>query len=351
MINKHTIITCLLFTLLSGCNQPPETSSQTYQHSIFSFGTIIDISINGVDELTAEKAFDQLEEDFRYMHITWHPQLRNAIARDNQLIASGEWFSDAPSVRPLIELSRQLSAASDNLFNPTIGKLIQLWGFNTAEHETEIPPNKREINKLVTNNPAIQDLEIDGIRMRSKNPNVSLNFGALAKGYGIRQEMQMLTSMGIKNAVINAGGDLEAIGKHGNRPWRIGIIHPRKKESVLAYLDIEGHESVFTSGDYERYFIYEGKRYHHIIDPRTGYPVTGVQSVTVIHPDAAIADAAATALFVAGVKDWHRIARSMGVSYVLLIDENNTVHMNPKMQKRLHFQQAPKAIQLSKPLP
>lgn len=344
------IITSLLFILLSSCNNPPEANKQTFQHSIFSFGTIIDITINGVDEITAEKAFDQLEADFRYMHVTWHPQLRNAIARNNQLIATGEWFSDAPSVRPLIELGRQLSVASDNLFNPAIGKLVQLWGFNTSDHETEIPPDDREIKKLVRSNPSIQDLEIDGIRIRSKNPDVSLNFGALAKGYGIRKEMQMLSAMGIENAIINAGGDLEAIGRHNNRPWRIGIIHPRKKETVLAYLDIEGHESVFTSGDYERYFIYEGKRYHHIIDPRTGYPATGVQSVTVIHPDAALADAAATAIFVAGIQDWHRIARSMGVSYVLLIDENNTAHMNPKMQKRIHFQQPPDTIQISQPL-
>jgi len=350
-ISHLTLAIIVATSLLAGCDRQPEIKGQTYQHSIFTFGTIIDISINGVDELTAEKAFEQLESDFNYMHVTWHPALRNAISRNNQLIASTEWFSDAPAVRPLLELSATLSQTSEGLFNPTIGKLIRLWGFNDEEHETGLPPDNEAIKQLVNARPDMKDLEFQGIRMRSSNPDVTLNFGALAKGFGIRKEMQMLADMGIKNAVINAGGDLEVMGKNGNRPWRIGILHPRKKETVMAYIDTQGHESVFTSGDYERYFTYEGKRYHHIIDPRTGYPATGVQSVTVIHPDAAVADAAATALFVAGPKDWHRIARSMGISYVLLIDENGIVHMNPKMQSRIKFQQQPARLILSPALP
>lgn len=339
----------LIIITLSGCNTPPEAESLTYQHSIFSFGTIIDVSLNGVSEDVAEKAFDQLEADFRYMQLTWNPAVNSAIARNNLLIKSTEWFSDAPSVRPLLLEATQLSNASENLFNPAMGKLIKLWGFNSEEHETGIPPDDEAIKQLLATRPSMNDLEIKGVQLRSKNPAVSLNFGGFAKGYGIRQEMKMLTDSGIKNAIINAGGDLEATGQHGNRPWRIGIIHPRKKDTVLAYLDIKRHESVFTSGDYERFFIYENKRYHHIIDPRTGYPAEGIQSVTVIHPDSAVADAAATALFVAGVKDWHRIAKSMGVSYVLLIDENGTAHMNPKMQARIKFQQPTKTL-LSPPL-
>jgi len=351
LLNIKNVIACFLLVSLCSCSKTPEKEMLTYKHSIFSFGTIIDISIYGVDEKKAEEAFDQLEADFRYMHITWHPHLKNAIGRNNKLIESTEWFSDAPSVRPLLVEASKLATASENLFNPAIGKLIRLWGFNTSEHETGIPPDENTIKDLVSKQPSLSNLEIKDIQLRSNNPSVSLNFGGFAKGYGIRQEMNMLADMGIKHAIINAGGDLEVMGQHGERPWRIGIIHPRKKDTVLAYLDVSGHESVFTSGDYERFFIYDNKRYHHIIDPRTGYPAQGVQSVTVIHYDAAVADAAATAIFVAGVKDWHRIARAMGISYVLLIDENGTAHMNPKMQARIKFQQPPDKIQLSQPLP
>lgn len=338
--------------VLTSCGEPPgsQPRGKTYQHSIFSFGTIIDISIYGTDEATAERAFDQLEADFNYMHATYHPMLRSALKRNNVLLATEEWFTDAPSIRPLLTQSVRLAKASDNLFNPAIGKLIRLWKINESENKTGVPPDDAEIKKLVKSNPVMSDIDIDGIRIKSRNSDVELNFGGFAKGYGIKKEIEMLKELGIKNAIINAGGDLHAIGSHGNRPWRIGIRHPRKENEVLAYIDAMDDESVFTSGDYERYFMYKGKRYHHILDPRTGYPASGAQSVTVIHKDPAIADAAATALFVAGPGDWQRIAKSMGISHVLLIDGHGVIHMTPDMSNRVHFKGKPGKIIISKPL-
>jgi len=162
--------------------------------------------------------------------------------------------------------------------------------------------------------------------------------------------MTYLQSQGIANAVINAGGDLRVIGQHGERPWRIGIRHPRR-DGVIAWIDAKTDESIFTSGDYERFYIHDDKRYHHILDPRTGYPAAGATSVTVIHVDAGLADAAATALFVAGPDRWHEIAHAMGVKYVMLIDAEGRIHMNPAMQKRVHLTNAKTShIVLSQPL-
>ena len=354
---RYLTTTLLLLTLtilpLSGCDKKDEKDDvelKTYQHSIFSFGTIIDVSIYGVDKKVAESAFEQLEDDFQYMHTTWHPWQRSALSRDNQLMASTEWFSDAPSVRPLLKKAKALALSSDHLFNPAIGKLISLWGFNRSEHETGIPPADEAIQALIKSNPRMDDIEFKEVRMRSNNPDVVVDLGGFAKGYGINRSMESLVIQGIENAVINAGGDLKVIGRHGSRPWRIGIHHPRSRETVLAYLDVEGSESVFTSGDYERFYEYEGKRYHHIIDPRTGYPATGSQSVTVIHEDAAVADAAATALFVAGPDNWHKIAQSMGVRHVLLVDALGNIHISPAMNKRIHFKQKPAKIVISKPV-
>ncbi len=348
---KYILILMSMLIIASiACNKSPEKEQKTYHHSIFSFGTIIDVSIHGVDEITAEQAFEQLEADFLYMHNTWHPWQRSALSRDNKLFTTTEWFSDAPSVRPLLMKAKTMAISSEHLFNPAIGKLISLWGFKQAEHETGLPPSDVSIKRLLAMHPRMDDLETRDISLRSKNPNVLVDLGGFAKGYGINRAMEALHKTGIKNAVINAGGDLKVIGRHGQRPWRIGIKHPRIADEVLAYVDVEGHESVFTSGDYERYFEYEGKRYHHIIDPRSGYPATGSQSVTVIHEDAALADAAATALFVAGPKDWIRIARSMGISYVLLVDAEGNIHMNPAMQKRTHLNNNQSKIFISQPL-
>lgn len=335
-----SIIVSMLL-LLGGCSEPAQPEGKTFYHSIYSFGTLIDVSIYGVDEKAAELAFDQLEADFNYMHVTWQPWQRSALARNNLLLASREWFSDAPSVRPLILLGKKFTTLSDGLFNPAIGKLIKLWGFNKGEHETGIPPDDADIQKLVKAHPSMNDIEIDGIRMRSRNADVFLDVGGFGKGYGIQRTIDSLRAMGIENAIINAGGDLQAIGSHGKRPWRVAIRHPRQEKTVLAYIDLKNNESVFTSGDYERFYIYKGKRYHHILDPRTGYPATEAQSVTVIHTDPALADAASTALFVAGAKDWARIAKKMGITYVLLIDASGKMHMTAQMQKRLDFKNTP----------
>jgi thiamine biosynthesis lipoprotein len=187
----------------------------------------------------------------------------------------------------------------------------------------------------------MDDIELDGITMRSRNPAVRLDFGGFAKGVGVDFAIQRLREFGIENAVVNAGGDLRAIGKHGARAWRVGIRNPRDS-GVMAAIDVQGDTSVFTSGDYERFFEYEGKRYCHIIDPRTGYPAQDTVSVTVVDNDAGRADAAATALFIAGPKDWYRIAKKMGIEGALLIDQAGVVHMTPNLRERVYFNVEPK---------
>lgn len=196
----------------------------------------------------------------------------------------------------------------------------------------------------------MSDLKLEGKRLQSANTAVDLNFGAFAKGYAIDLSMAYLRDKGIANAVINAGGDLSVIGLHGERPWKIGIRHPRK-EGVIAWLEARDGESIFTSGDYERYYIYEGRRYHHILDPRTGYPTSDISSVTVITENAGLADAAATALLIAGHDKWQAIARSLSIDSIMLIDTQGTIHLTPKMAQRIHIEEsADFNIVLSEPL-
>lgn len=340
-------LTCMLAAaLLSACSHPDPVQERKF----LAMGTLVEITLYGVEPSRAKTLMDNVEGQVHYMEDTWQPWQPSALARVNSLLGTTDWFSIAPSVRPLIVRSQVLSKESDNLFDPAIGKLIKLWGFDQEPRAPGPPPDAKQIAKLVADNPRMSDIHLDGIRARSDNAATVLDFGAFAKGYGIDQTIDYLKREGVHNAIINAGGDLRAIGRHGDRPWRIGIRNPRG-EGVIAWVDVEGDQSVFTSGDYERFFIYKGTRYHHIIDPRTGYPARGTTSVTVIHNVAADADAAATALFVAGPKDWYRIAKAMGIHYVMLVDRSGTVHMNPAMAKRIHFEggKTPK-IELSPPL-
>ncbi len=321
-----------LLLLTTGCNR----TEPVYNSRFLAFGTINDISIVGVTRQQAEKAVAALEQDFAAMHRSWHAWDPGPLGRTNRLLAEGVRFAAPPSVLPLIRLSKILAEQSEGLFDPAIGKLIALWGFHQDPLECKGPPDEAEIEKLVQAHPSMTDIEVNGIFVRSRNPAVQLDFGAIGKGYGIDLAIEHLRELGIENAIVNSGGDLRAIGSRGGHPWRVAVRSPTGS-GTLGYLDIAGDESVFTSGDYERFCQWEGKRYHHILDPRTGYPAQGTRSVTVIHDNAAVADAAATALFVAGPDDWHRIARKMGIHYVLLVDQNDTIHMNPAMAARVHL--------------
>jgi thiamine biosynthesis lipoprotein len=314
-----------------------------------AFGTLIDISIAGVPQDRAESAIAAIEQDFAQMHRDWHAWDPGPLGQTNRLISNGESFVVPSVVVPLIRLGQQLSLASNRLFNPAIGHLIDAWGFHRDDPAGQRPPPQESIDRLLEQNPQMDDIHLDGDQLHCSNPAVKLDFGAFGKGYGIDLAIKHLRELGIENAILNAGGDLRAIGVRGDRPWRIAI-RSADGEGVIGSVEIDGDESVFTSGDYERHFTWEGKQYHHIIDPRSGYPATGTASITVIHPDAVTADAAATALFIAGPKQWHQVAQMMKIGYVLLIDSEGTLHMNPAMQQRLQLVGSSHRIKISPPL-
>ena len=322
-----------MIALLIGCAQP----DRQYSYSILTFGTLVDITLYDIDKVRAEKAFDMLQQDFDQYHQNWSPWTNGDLAQLNVKLQQGLDAELPPHLVPLVRNSMELSRLSNNYYNPAIGKLINLWQFHKYQDADIKPPADEQIQALVNSNPSLSDLQINERNIvHSVNPDVSLNFGAYAKGYAIALSIARLQALGIHNAVINAGGDLSVIGQHGDRPWNIGIRDPRQ-DSILASVEVQNDESVFTSGDYERFYVYQGKRYHHILDPRTGYPTQDAQSVTVIHQDAGLADAAATALFVAGSKNWRKIARNMGIQLVMLIDAEGNIQMTPAMEKRIKF--------------
>ncbi|TNF93456.1 MAG: FAD:protein FMN transferase [Gammaproteobacteria bacterium] len=346
------VFTLLLFTvlLIGGCEQKSATHS-IFHKQIFVFGTTIDITIRHPNKKLVDQAFIRLEDDFNTMHATWHPWEPGPLTRTNQLLQTGEWFTAPSSVLPLITQAQDLAIRSEHYFNPAIGKLIRLWGFHRSDPENQDAVIERaELERLQSKLPQMTDIEIDGIKIRGKHPDLQVDLGGFAKGYGIDRGIEMLQGMGIQHAIINAGGDLRAIGKHPDRTWRIGVQHPRKN-AVLATIETIRDESVFTSGDYRRYYMQEGKRRHHIIDPRTGQSVAHTIAVTVIHHNAAEADAAATALMVAGPENWWDTARNMGIRYVMLLAADGSIHMNPAMAKRLQLNIADQTkIKISKPL-
>ena len=268
----------------------------------------------------------------------------------NSLFALGGRFTAAASVLPLIAKSTQLSQRSGGLFNPAIGNLIRLWGFQNDELPKGPPPTQAQIAAVLAQQPRMSDLHVSGVEILSSNPAVVLDFGGIAQGYAADVLMEGFKLAGLRNAIVNISGDVRVIGTHGKQPWRIGIRNPLGA-GVLASLSMNSDESVVTSGDYERFYTYEGKRYHHILDPRNGMPSQGAVSATVIATETTFADAAATALMVAGVKDWHAVAKTMGIKSAMLVDAAGRVYMDPATAKRIRFEiDPPPQVVLSEPL-
>lgn len=329
-LTASTLLVLLFTLLLSACGEP----DRAQQAKFYAFGTEIDISLYGVDQYIADQTVDTLDASFNHTDELWHAWRPSVLTEINQAIAADESIEVEADVAEVILQAKQLAEDSGHLFNPAAGKLFSLWGFQSDDWpDSRPPPQQTQIDRLLIHVPTMSDIKIEDGVLSSGNDQVQLGFGGFAKGYAVDAAIEILRAQGIDNAIVNIGGDLRAIGRHGNRPWIIGVRHPRH-EGVLASVAVSDDESVFSSGDYERFFEYEGKRYSHILDPRNGYPAEDAMSVTVIDKNASKADAAATALFVAG-ENWPAVAAKLGIDHVMLMTAEGEVQMSPAMQQRV----------------
>ncbi len=326
----------LTLLLLAGCTKEPPL----YQQQSYVFGTLVEVSIYGEDEARAKNLAGQVLADFDQMHEYLHAWKPGSLSRMNEIFANAPARAAIqPGMIPLLADATRLSEQSGGLFNPAIGNLIRLWGFQNDEFQP-VRPDPAEIGKWLKARPQMSDIVVEGIEFHSKNPAVRVDLGGYAKGYALDVAADYLRAQGVKNALVNIGGNIIALGAHGKRPWQVGIQHPRKP-GAIATLELHDGEAIGTSGDYQRYFELDGKRYCHIIDPRTGYPAQGVQAVTVLIPrrkDAGVlSDVASKPAFIAGRNGWREAARKMGVEQVMLIDAQGEIYLTPAMKQRLNF--------------
>jgi thiamine biosynthesis lipoprotein len=332
--------------LLTGCQQKPDIIES--HESVLAFGTFIEVTLVNVSPEDRKLVMEEIETELQYYHFAFHPWKAGPTGRTNQLLAATGEFTANPSLIPLIKKSKKFEQQSKGLFNPAIGQLVKLWGYHSEFPPEQGPiPSDAEIQAILDQEPSMQAISIKGVRLHNSNPINKLDFGGIAKGYAVDLILQHIQEMGVKHAIINTGGDLKVIGQHGDQPWHIGIRDPRG-DGVIASIDLQHNEAAFTSGDYERFFKEAGIRYHHILDPRTGKPARNAQSVTVIHSDGALADAAATALFVAGPEEWIAIAKSMNITQAMLIDRDGKIHISEALAKRIKFEKPDLVIQTVK---
>jgi thiamine biosynthesis lipoprotein len=324
--------------ILTGCAKEPPL----YRDQSFVFGTMVEVTISGEEPARARELAGKVLADFDYLHRTLHAWEPGSLSRMNAVFAqSPSKAAVVPGLVPIIQDAARFSEMSGGLFNPAIGKLIKLWGFQSDEFKPQ-QPDPAEIKALVQANPRMADIVFEGILFYSKNPAVQLDLGGYAKGYALDLAAEYLRAQGVKGALVNIGGNIIAIGSRGGQPWRVGLQHPRKAGAIAA-LELRDGEAIGTSGDYQRYFELDGKRFCHLIDPRTGYPAQGVQAVTVLIPKGShagtLSDVASKPAFIAGVKGWRAAGQAMGTENAMLIDERGEVYLTTAMKKRLEFQE------------
>ncbi len=177
-------------------------------------------------------------------------------------------------------------------------------------------------------------LDYDKVAVKLGRPGMRIGLGAIAKGYAVDSVVAILRAQGQTAFIVDGGGDLYVSGRHPDRPWRVGIKDPYKPTTYFATLPVQG-KAVVTSGNYERFFMKDGKRYHHILDPRSGRPAAGLASVTVVAPKATLADALATGIFVLGPVKGLEVAKQFAKVEVLAVTTSGKVLMTPGLAGKL----------------
>ena len=262
----------------------------------------------------------------------WGP---GALACFNRELAQGGPGIIPPALRPLFERAWRLRQASGGLFEPRIAQLVRLWGFDDFVRLRAEPPPQQDIDLLLA---ALRCAPAyDGGASYGPAPDTGWDLGAIAKGWIVDQCLDQLAAQGYANACIDAGGNLAVRGGKGRRAWRIGIRDPRADDPQQLLASLEARdEAVITHGDDQRYFIHQGQRYAHVLDPVSGWPVRGLRALTVVHADATLADGGGAALFAAGREGWRLLAERLGITQVLAVNEDGSVDTTPELAARLN---------------
>lgn len=335
------ILAGLLALLLTACGKPA-----LYQQESYVFGTRVVVSVWGVEEKQAAKAVGEVLAELDRLHAKLHAWRPSAVLSLNQAFAKGESAPIDAELAGMLDQARDFARKSDQLFNPALGNLIALWGFHRDTFDP-VTPDPASIARLLAAKPTMNDVQVENGRASSRNTEVAIDLGGFAKGWALDKMAVMLRARGVNNALINIGGNVMALGSKDGVAWKVGLQHPRQP-GAMATIVLHDGEAIGTSGDYQRYFESGGKRYAHLIDPRTGAPATGMQAATVIAPAGkaagTLSDVSTKPLYIGGRATAPDYARRFGIQDVLLVDAEGVVYVTAGMQTRLEWLQKPVRI-------
>jgi len=291
-------------------------------------GTAVHVELWHTDKITAKK---YIQHVFTEMHRI--DSLMSPLKKESELSLVNQQAANKPvkisiELFKLIQQSLDISKLSNGAFDITFASVGRFYDYRkkTKPTKDELSINLKKIN-------------YKNIKLNSKNQTVfftnkgtKIDLGGIAKGHAVDNAINILQENGIKQAMVSAGGDTRIIGDKGGRPWYVGIRHPRDKQKSAVILPLS-QTALSTSGDYERYFIKDNVRHHHIIKPSTGSSARELRSVSILGDESTVIDALSTTVFILGLKKGMKLISSIPNTEAIIIDNNGNIHYSTGLTK------------------
>jgi len=330
------LILLLLLFFICGCGK------KEYSRVEFLMDTVVEIKVYHSRKAEAGEAIDSSMKEIKRVEQKMSRFLpASEVSRINKEAlfegksASGlkeGWIPISSELFSLLEESVRLSNLTKGCFDVTIYPLWKIWKFEGENIEV---PSKRGIERALEL-VAYKNMILQDGKIKFAKKGMGIDLGGIAKGYAVDAAIKVLKEKNVKSAMVNAGGDIYVLGRKQGKPWRIGIRHPRKEGEILGIVEVEDR-AIVTSGDYERFFFSEGKRYHHIFNPKTGYPAEECQSVTIVAKKATFADGLATGVFVLGPKEGMDLIESLEEVEGVIVSKEGEVSVSSGLVSKIEY--------------
>ena len=323
-------LSCLLFTGFACAPQ----KERIFKKSRIIMDTLVTITVVSRSSSDAEEAIDKGFHEIERLE-----KAANFYSADSEIsqintYAGMSAVKVSSDILELLTKARYVSEKTYGAFDPTIGPVIALYDFHK-----KIKPDDAAIRKnlsLVNYHDMVINRDQSTVFLRKKG--MLIDPGGIMKGYAAGRAAEVLKKHGIVSGIVAIAGDIRAYGlKPDGSPWRVGIRDPgaQEQDKVMATLELRDM-SISTSGDYERFFILNGRRFHHLISPKTGYPAEGCQSVSIITTEGALSDAFATGIFILGPEKGMKVLEEIGIEGII-IDRKGSLHTTPGIRGRLEL--------------
>lgn len=307
-------LTCLVFGTASA-------KAEWHQANAAIMGTQVHVEVWHLDAATAERGIARVLDDLRRIDRLMSPYKPDSEVSRINAGAGADWVPVSRELTGLLLAAEQLSVLSGGAFDLSFASAGHLYGYRQGVRPD--PKELHDASELIDFHHIELDLARPAVRLARLRMRIDL--GGIAKGHAVERAAQLLQAEGIAHALISAGGDTRVLGDRMGRPWMVGVRHPRSAHKLVTRIPLSD-EAISTSGDYERFFEADGRRYHHIINPRTGDSARTVTSVTVIGPDATWTDGLSTALFVAGPETGLKWINALPGYEALVVDRQGQLH-------------------------